>query len=164
MKNFWVWNYYSKWSYIRWTWTWKNYISHQALYNNSEILIKVNRVTWMKYVKTVYNMMLRDCDIYTEKTNWMFLLKNLVSSFGFCDVWINEGVNGDSKLIMYAMKQRLKIQFIQNWRSRLELSSCALFYKNICTFRFHSYIIIILMFPNFVKRLWKFKFLRIGCT
>jgi len=36
--------------------------------------------------------------------------------------------------------QRIKDQFLQNWRSRLDLSSRAVFYKHIACFRFQPYL------------------------
>lgn len=37
-------------------------------------------------------MVLRDCGVNPHKTNWITLLQNLVSSVGFYEVWISQGM------------------------------------------------------------------------
>ena len=86
-----------------------------------------------KYIKIVYNMMLRDSEILPDKVNWVSLLRHLLMSLGFYEVWLNQG-GGDCNRFLMTLKQRLTDNFIQNWRSRLDSSTRAIFYKHIAVF------------------------------
>ena len=93
----------------------------------------------VKYIKVVYNMMLSDIELYPNKTNWVSLLRNLLVSMGFNEVWIQQGVgNVDNFISLF--KQRLTDNFIQNWQSSLEASSRAIFYRSFVTFQFQPYL------------------------
>lgn len=92
-----------------------------------------------KYVKMVYDLMMRDMELFPRKTNWASLVKNLLMSLGFYDVWLNQGV-GNVNVFMNVLKQRLNDNFIQNWHSRLDESSRAVFYKSIASFRLQPYL------------------------
>ena len=52
-----------------------------------------------KYINIVYKMMLNDMLIYPEKKNWASLVKKLLSSLGFYEAWLNQGV-GDQNLFL----------------------------------------------------------------
>ena len=78
-------------------------------------------------------MMLSDIELYPNKTNWVSLLRNLLVSMGFNEVWIQQGVgNVDNFISLF--KQRLTDNFIQNWQSSLEASSRAIFLQIVCYF------------------------------
>ena len=82
-----------------------------------------------KYVKLIYRLMFNDIDTRVNTVNWASLLRNLLSSLGFHEVWVNQGV-GNYNAFIASLKQRLTDTFIQNWRSRLEESTRATFYKS----------------------------------
>ncbi len=84
-------------------------------------------------------MMLEDTINYPNKKNWTSLVKKLLSTYGFLDVWLNQGV-GDSNAFLSMFRQRISDVFIQNWRGRINDSSRALFYKNICDFKLQYYL------------------------
>lgn len=100
---------------------------------------KVLTVQDIKFVKLVYNLMLRDIELYPRKTNWASLVRDLLMSLGFYDVWLSQGV-GNVGAFMNVFKQRLNDNFIQNWHSRLDESSRATFYKSISSFRLQPYL------------------------
>ena len=80
-----------------------------------------------KYLKIVYNLMLRDLERLPNKVNWASLVKHMLMSIGFYNVWLVQGV-GNYDVFMNILKQRLTDNFVQNWPSRLENSSRATFY------------------------------------
>ena len=45
-----------------------------------------------KYIKRLYNVMLRDLDFQPDKENWASLVRQLFSRLGFMDVWVAQGV------------------------------------------------------------------------
>ena len=92
-----------------------------------------------KYIKLVYNMMLNDLERNPAKKNWASLLHNLLLSMGFNDVWLQQGVGNYNNFISM-FKQRLSDVFIQNWHSRIEQSSRAVFYMSFATFQFQPYL------------------------
>lgn len=83
-----------------------------------------------KYIKHIYKMMLSDIVSFPGKTNWAKLVQGLLASLGFNDAWLNQGI-GDKELFLLEVKQRLNDNFVQNWHSRLEHSSRAIFYRSI---------------------------------
>ena len=92
-----------------------------------------------KYIKIVYNILVRDAELFPNKVNWVSLLRLLLMSLGFYEVWLVQGV-GNYNAFMSLLKQRLNDNFIQNWVSRLENSSRALFYRCIAIFQFQPYL------------------------
>ena len=93
----------------------------------------------VKYIKLVYNMMLEDLELNPNKTNWASLLRHLLFSMGFNEVWIQQGVGNINNFIS-VFKQRLTDNFIQNWQARLAESSRAIFYRSFATFQFQPYL------------------------
>ena len=75
--------------------------------------------------------MLQDLELFPNKTNWALLVRDLLASLGFFEVWLEQSV-GDINFLLSFLKQRLNDAFIQNWHARLENSTRALFYRNIC--------------------------------
>ena len=92
-----------------------------------------------KYVKVVYNILVDDMNRTGNITNWASMLKQLLCSLGFNDVWLAQGV-GDIKAFLIVAKQRVRDQFVQNWHSRLENSSRALFYVQVSNFKLQPYL------------------------
>ena len=64
-----------------------------------------------KFVRIVYNMMLNDLEELPNKTNWASLVRNLLMSLGFYEVWLSQGV-GNINIFLSQMKQRLNDTFI----------------------------------------------------
>ena len=83
--------------------------------------------------------MLNDLDMLPNKNNWASLVRNLLMSLGFYDVWLEQGVE-NYKGFMTVLRQRLTNNFVQNWHSRLEDSSRAVFYNSIASFQFQPYL------------------------
>ena len=81
-----------------------------------------------KYIKIIYKEMLNDFDMVPNTVNWVSLVRHLLLSLGFSEVWMHQGV-GNIKSFISLLKQRLTDIFIQNWRARLEEPSRANFYK-----------------------------------
>ena len=80
-------------------------------------------------------MMLQDMNRIPGKENWAALVKQLLGSLGFNEVWLAQG---NANMFLNLLKQRLHDQFIQNWSSRLEESSRANFYSCISSFQFQN--------------------------
>ena len=91
------------------------------------------------YINVVYKIMLKDMLIYPEKKNWASVVKNLLSSLGFYEAWLHQGV-GDESLFLNQVKQRLRDTFVQNWQSDLNLSITALFYRNVESLQIQGYL------------------------
>ena len=107
-----------------------------------------------KYINIVYRMMLRDMDLKRNSVNWASLIKHLLMSLGFYDVWLAQGV-GDYNVFILTLKQRLSDNSIQNWHSRLESSSRATFYSSVAIFQLQPYLekINVVKFQKAVSRL-----------
>ena len=84
-------------------------------------------------------MMLNDSERNPAIKNWASLLHNLLLSMGFNDVWLQQGVGTYNNFIS-VFKQRFSDVFIQNWHSRIEESSRAVFYRSFATFQFQPYL------------------------
>ena len=65
----------------------------------------------VKYIKLVYNMMFEDLELNPKKTNWASLLRHLLFSMGFNEVWIQQRV-GNINNFNSVLKQRLTDNFI----------------------------------------------------
>ena len=92
-----------------------------------------------KYINLVYRMMLNDLESRQNTTNWASLVKHLLLSLGFHEVWLAQGV-GNYNAFMTIFKQRLTDTFIQNWHSRLHSSTRAVFYRSVAVFQFQPYL------------------------
>ena len=80
-----------------------------------------------------------DINQLPNKVNWASLLRDLLLSLGFYNVWLNQGL-GNYNEFMSVLKQRLKDNFVQNWSWRLDNSSRALFYRSIASFKIQPYL------------------------
>jgi len=101
--------------------------------------IKLIQSNERKYVYIIYRMLKQDLDSFPNKISWCSGVKGLLCTLGFYDVWLQQNV-GNTNNFLALVKQRLHDQFGQNWHSRLENSSRALFYRSISNFRFQPYL------------------------
>ena len=117
-------------------------VNYQAIryHNIVKYWVKLLRTNENKFSKKIYLTLVNDCERYPNKKSWCSLLRDLLSSLGFYEVWLFQDV-GNDKLFLANVKQRLHDNFIQNWNERLENSSRALFYRNISCFRLQPYLI-----------------------
>ena len=81
----------------------------------------------IKYIKLIYKLMLNDIDTHPTVINWASLVRDILLPLGFYEVWLQQGV-GDYLKFLSLFKQRLQDTFIQNWQSRINNSSRALFF------------------------------------
>ena len=95
-----------------------------------------------KYVKIVYDMLVNDFNVYPNKVSWAKLLHNLLGELGLMEAWLQQNV-GNLQGFLSIVKKRLNDTFVQNWNSRLNDSSRALFYRNLNNFGFKSYLDIV---------------------
>ena len=79
-----------------------------------------------KYIIVVYKLILSDLTLHSNKTNWASLMRDTLSRLGFYHVWL-EQVVANPKVFLSILKTRLRDIFIQDWTSRLENSTRALF-------------------------------------
>lgn len=84
-------------------------------------------------------MMLHDIERTPTVVNWASLVKHMLTQFGFYHVWLSQGV-GDITRFLTVFKQRVKDNYIQEWNTRINDSSRALFYKTISTFEYQYYL------------------------
>ena len=80
-----------------------------------------------------------DCENNIRVKNWCSLLKQLLCTLGFYEIWLFQEV-GNASVFLYNVKQRLSDQFIQGWDGRLNISSRASLYKHISSFKFKPYL------------------------
>ena len=104
--------------------------------------LKVIATDERKYIQTVYKLMLNDLESNNRIINWAQLIKTALTNLGFAYVWLAQGV-GNNLLFLKLLKQRLNDTFIQNWESRLQTSSRAIFYKELSSFDYKQYLDII---------------------
>ena len=83
--------------------------------------------------------MLKDIQEMPNKTNWASLVRQLLMSLGFNEVWLAQGVVNTDVFISVFI-QRINDIFVQNWHERLGGSSRANFYKSISHFQFQPYL------------------------
>ena len=116
--------------------------------------LKIVHANERKYTKLVYILMLNDIDERPNVKNWAVLVKKLLSNLGFFHVWAAQGV-GDENKFLSILKQRLSDNFVQSWYQRLNESSRATFYRQICVFEFQPYLekIVHKKFRNAVSKL-----------
>lgn len=100
-----------------------------------KILVSANH----KYIRIIYKQMLQDIESVPNVVNWASLVRHLLLTLGFNEVWMQQGVGNYVKFIS-EFKLRLTDTFIQNWRARLENSSRACFYKTFASFQFQPYL------------------------
>ena len=101
--------------------------------------LKLIRSDSNKYVSKIYHLLKNESETMPHKVNWCSLVRDLLNSLGFNDAWLMQSV-GDETLFLISVKQRLNDNFIQNWHSRLEASSRAIFYNCISEFKFQPYL------------------------
>ena len=119
--------------------------------------LKVITCNENKYIKHIYNLMLSDIESMPESENWAMLVKRLLCSLGFNNVWLAQGV-GNVNIFLDLVKQRLHDNFVQNWNSRLEEPSRASFYTIISSFHFQHYL-------NFLKvKKYRNAYARLRCS
>ena len=81
------------------------------------------------YVSKIYQLSISEMET-SHISCWSLSVKYLLLSHGFGEAWYNQGV-GDPTVFISLFKQRLIDTNSQNWRSRLEESSRARFYRVI---------------------------------
>ena len=83
--------------------------------------------------------MLNDIENKPTCVNWASEVKFVLSSLGFYEVWINQGV-GNRNAFLQIFKQRLSDSFLQDWNSRLTESSRADLYSLFSRFEHQIYL------------------------
>ena len=61
--------------------------------------IKILRCHETKYLKIVYTVLYNDYLNHPKKLSWATLLRDLLSNLGFMDVWIQQNVGYENKLL-----------------------------------------------------------------
>ena len=92
-----------------------------------------------KYIKLAYQLMMNDIENKPNCLNWASRVKQLLSTLGFYEVWVNQGV-GNKNVFLCVLKQRLLDNFSQEWSSRLAESSRANFYSLFSSFEHQFYL------------------------
>ena len=69
----------------------------------------------------------------------MKLIHNLLGELGLMEAWLQQNV-GNANGFLSIVKEHLKDTFVQNWNSRLNDSSRAVFYRNLNNFGLKSYL------------------------
>ena len=64
--------------------------------------------------------------------NWVSDIKNMLCTYGFGDVWLNQGV-GNADLFVYTFKQRLIDMSVQTWHDDVSNNSKLHLYRNFKT-------------------------------
>ena len=92
---------------------------------------KILQVPENKYIKIIYNMMIKDIEELPKKANWASLVRDFVSIIRIPRSW---------GAFLSVLKQRLSDTFMQNWHDRINNSSRANFYKTVMQFQFQPYL------------------------
>lgn len=92
-----------------------------------------------KFIKHAYQLLLNDIEGKPNCVNWASKVKFLLSSLGFYEVWVNQGV-GNKNVFLKVFKQRLTDVFIQDWNGRIADSSRANFYSLFSNFEHQLYL------------------------
>lgn len=92
-----------------------------------------------KYIKNAYKLMMTDLENKPNNINWASKVRDLLSTLGFYEVWLNQGV-GNKGNFLTELKLRLNDNFIQSWNSRISESSRANFYSLFSNFNFQLYL------------------------
>ena len=101
--------------------------------------LKILRTPEHKYTNLVYKLLLNDHDELPNKISWVSLVRQLLMSMGFNEVWLAQGV-GNINAFLTVFKQRLNDVFMQNWHERIDGSSRANFYKTVTHFQLQPYL------------------------
>ena len=101
-------------------------LQNHRFYSIVKFWIKILLSDSKKYIRLVYNMLYQDILDRPNIKNWCSLLRDLLFTLGFQEVWYFQ-TTGDPKLFLSFIRQRLNDQFLQNWTSRIEISSRAIF-------------------------------------
>lgn len=117
-------------------------LQNYRLYAIVKFWLKILQSDSKKYIKIVYDTLYQDVIDRPNVKNWCSLLRDTLFSLRFPDVWHFQTI-GNINYFLLMVKQRISDQFIQNWRSRLNNSARAIFYKNFASFRFQPYLDII---------------------
>ena len=88
-----------------------------------------------KYIKQIYQMMLNDIDELPNKINWASLVRPLLMSLGFFEVWLNQEV-GNIDIFISVFKQRLTDNFFQKWQEKLGISTRDFFTNRLLNFSY----------------------------
>ena len=92
-----------------------------------------------QYVNVCYQLGLKNLN-ERNAAGWTKSVKELLLRCGFGDVWYNQGV-GDISHFLRCFKSRIKDIDIQEWRTRLENSTRASFYREYkLSFESSSYL------------------------
>ena len=83
--------------------------------------LKIVTLTEYKYVKCIYNMLLEDIRQNPNKTNLASSVRDLLSTYGFFNVWFSQGVENPNSFLQH-FKQNIRDVFEQDWHARLENS------------------------------------------
>ena len=111
----------------------------QRYYSTIKYWTKLLTTDINKYNKKIYLLLKNDCENNILVKNWCSLLKQLLCTLGFYDVWFFQEV-GNVSVFLSNVKQRLSDQFIQGLDGRLNISSSASLYKYISSFKFKPYL------------------------
>ena len=79
-------------------------------------------------IKKAYQPMLHDVEINQNTTNWASKLNDLLTTLGFYEVWLNQGV-GNKNVFLSEVKVMLHDNCVQNWNTRINESSGANFFQ-----------------------------------
>ena len=83
-----------------------------------------------KYVNIVYKILRNDIEVFPNQKHWASLLREIISSLDFFDLWIFQGVGNKQLFLNLAIKLD---NFQQKWTAELRMSTMALFYREIST-------------------------------
>lgn len=111
----------------------------QRIFRIIKYWLKVTSSIERKYIKLIYLQMLSDIDKKPRVINWASQVRDVLGNLGFFEVWLAQGV-GNQTLFLSKLKQRISDVFIQEWTSRINLSSRARFYRVFAKFEYSFYL------------------------
>ena len=92
-----------------------------------------------KYVKLIYRLMQNDIEAKPNTVNWASLLRDLLSSLGFHEVWIHQGVGNYNNFIA-AVKQRIYRHIYPKLDGKIRGVYAGKFYWTFGAFKLQPYL------------------------
>lgn len=83
-------------------------------------------------IQETYKMLYREVEANNTISNWVSRVKNLLTTMGFGDVWLHQGV-ANTELFLKIFEQRVNDIALQNWRRSVNNSNESLLYRELKT-------------------------------
>ena len=119
--------------------SWGVKLCNKTIFCYYQILVQILQTPENKYIKIIYNMMIRDIEELPNNAKWASLVYDLLASLGFREVWLAHG-GWKCSAFLSVLKQKRSDTFLRNCHDRTKNSPKANFYKTVMQFQFQQYL------------------------